>query len=832
MKAFLSHSSKNKEFVREVANKLGRSHSILDERYFETGEEFQDSILKFLDRTSVFVFFATKDSLESFWVDFEIHEAFQRKIAGFIDKALVFVIDPNVSLSEIPNWLKKALIKNESSPAAVARKIKEHLLKSEQTYQRQYFIGRTDDTERLEDLLTPIDGSEPPKTFGVIGLPGYGRRTLLKKSVNDILGLNRIVEVSIEEGESLNDTCAKLADIIEPYSCQKELKGIVEKIQKLDKFEIIERIVNQLQNLIISGELPVFVDEGGLLDNNSFMIESLNSLVKKINATNDIYLGIVSSRRINKDNDPKIPTIHLEELKNKYTIQLLKKLSEDKNIGLQREELSELADYVHGYPPSAYFAINQASEYGKELLMSDKNALTNFSRKKFIAHIQEKELNSDYTLVLSMLASFSPLPLSVLEAINNDINKTHEIIYKLIDNSLVSIDAFGHYKIAEPIKISVSSLYGFPKKEHLDSIRKALINYINSAEQEKQLDLSRVLYRIGSWQKEEDAISLGIQLKSDLIKILEQAYHLRDYNLAIEYGMKALKEIPENQRARSYLVRALIQLEKWDAAEEQIAEMEDIAELRDIYFLDGFLERKRGRIQKAIEAFIESEKNGRKGPDIKRELAHCYLIDGNLELANTYIQEALTLQPDNNHILDMAAKVAIKQKDEVNASKYLDKLFALDDSEHYYLRNSTFHFVFGRYHEAVESAQKSINIAGKKFFSGRVQYIKSLTKNKEFEKAEKELNTLDSDFKESRHDIRHSLRCGFLMEKEDYERAFKQSNRIIDKQSKQYITIRKKCLLTMSSNMSLPFSERENYQHELEQLGVLNNDDIFEEIFL
>ena len=63
MKAFLSHSSIDKEFVREVANKLGRLHCVFDERSFDAGDKFEDAIRDHLDNSSVFVFFATKDSL-------------------------------------------------------------------------------------------------------------------------------------------------------------------------------------------------------------------------------------------------------------------------------------------------------------------------------------------------------------------------------------------------------------------------------------------------------------------------------------------------------------------------------------------------------------------------------------------------------------------------------------------------------------------------------------------------------------------------------------------------------------------------------------------------
>lgn len=71
MKAFLSHSSQDKQFVGAVAKELGRQFCVFDEQVFETGNEFKDSIERGLDESSVFVLFASRKALESIWVKFE-----------------------------------------------------------------------------------------------------------------------------------------------------------------------------------------------------------------------------------------------------------------------------------------------------------------------------------------------------------------------------------------------------------------------------------------------------------------------------------------------------------------------------------------------------------------------------------------------------------------------------------------------------------------------------------------------------------------------------------------------------------------------------------------
>ena len=81
-KAFLSHSSSDKEFVRAVASNLGRQLCIFDEQVFDTGATFKESIEKYLDDSSIFVLFVSAEALGRIWVKFEIDEAWYRILAA------------------------------------------------------------------------------------------------------------------------------------------------------------------------------------------------------------------------------------------------------------------------------------------------------------------------------------------------------------------------------------------------------------------------------------------------------------------------------------------------------------------------------------------------------------------------------------------------------------------------------------------------------------------------------------------------------------------------------------------------------------------------------
>ena len=271
MKAFLSHSSKDKEFIRSIAKSLGRQFCIFDEYAFNTGIEFRESIEKGLEESSIFVLFASKNTRDSIWVNCEIDEAWYKKIHNKLHQSLVFIIDSSVTYQDVPLWLQKAKISKSQSAKQTAREIRTHLDELQRAKQYPYFIGRSREKEILENALTPFDGTPPPHVIFLAGLPGIGRRALIKECVPKLLNLHRQVEITIDDGDSINDICIKIADKVEPYNTIKLFHEIIKQIQNLGNNDALERILKNLRLFTTSGELPIFIDHGGLLDQDGFI---------------------------------------------------------------------------------------------------------------------------------------------------------------------------------------------------------------------------------------------------------------------------------------------------------------------------------------------------------------------------------------------------------------------------------------------------------------------------------------------------------------------------------------------------------------------------------
>lgn len=74
-RVFLSHSSSDKNFVEPIADLLGKNNCVYDKYTFEFGMKTIEEIFDCMDRTDIFVYFISEDSLKSKWVNDELNRA-------------------------------------------------------------------------------------------------------------------------------------------------------------------------------------------------------------------------------------------------------------------------------------------------------------------------------------------------------------------------------------------------------------------------------------------------------------------------------------------------------------------------------------------------------------------------------------------------------------------------------------------------------------------------------------------------------------------------------------------------------------------------------------
>ncbi len=814
-KAFLSHSSADKELVRAVANALGRQICVFDEQAFDTGETFKRSIEKNLDDSSVFVLFATREAIKRMWVEFEINEAWYRILEGKISKSLVFILDSSLDFGELPKWLSRAKVLRTNTPKIIAREIRHHLDDLLRSEQRPYFEGRSEDIGRLQEILRPID-EPPPRIVAVYGLPSIGKRTFIKKAVQLTLSFNRLVPLGIGESDSLADVAIKVADLLEPYSTKEGFERIVSQIRSATPEDLLTRIVSGLSIAVENKEIPVLIDEGGVYDSDGYFTEPIKLLINAIKGASGLYVFLASTRKPNEE----IASMRLGPLATDAVKRLIAQIASSVNLKPTSSDISEIAEYVNGYPPSAYFAIDQAKEYGIASVLADKHRLVQFRTVPFIKFLKSQVLSERQKSVLFTLARYSPLPLQIIADVHSF--STEELakeIIALIDRSLILPDERGLYSIAAPVSDAVVSEFRGATEVSDEAIYESLKKITNDDEIETpRLDLYRLTF-VAALRCGRSSDKEVFHMTNDLIRLTEDFYHSRDYSRCVETARAALAEAPKSYSARDYLIRSLIQDEQWASAELEIKELQTYAPNRDVQFLSGFLERKRGELGKAITHFRNAETLGRSGAALKREIASCYFHLDQIPEAKKYVLAAMAIRKDNRFVIDLAIQIAIREGDEAAARSGLETLLAVDVESFCKHRLSTIELRFGKTDLALEAALESVSKSEvRPTFGMLAQLATCQIRMQKHTDAEQTIQRLSKLYPNQRRDIRLGLTCRLAIEQMHFSRALEILGKVANSRPAIYRAMKRDAITGELATAAMTDAQRARYEEEVAHL--------------
>ncbi len=257
-KAFLCHSSVDKNYVDIVAKKLGRAKILYDKLSFAPGQDFRSEILKHLDKASLFVFFASANSLRSTWCKFELQEAEFRLVGGGIEGHLTIIIDRSVTHADLPKWMQftKAVLQPRQSQAS--RDVEAALYSLLPEMFKAPFVGRAG---QISEFVQIFSTRRPtPQILILTGLDGVGRRTYLERSCKDNLGLTLGPFFLYDETKRLEDVYLWLFNETDDLTTRSEIRDELASFSRLSLNEQLFEINRRLEMLCRDNNIPCFVD--------------------------------------------------------------------------------------------------------------------------------------------------------------------------------------------------------------------------------------------------------------------------------------------------------------------------------------------------------------------------------------------------------------------------------------------------------------------------------------------------------------------------------------------------------------------------------------------
>lgn len=824
-KAFICHSSQDKEYVRFIASKLGRARVLFDELCFEPGIDFRAEIRRHLDSTALFVFIASKKSLASGWCQFELDEVELRKLHGGIQGQLTIIIDHDISYDDLPAWLTQSRAIIQTRPSQAARDVERALQTVIPTEDKRPLVGREEDSIKFRNQFYSFD-RDVSHVISFYGLPAVGRRALLQRVVHDNLDLPIGPFFEVDAAQRLEDFYLFLLDETGDLETKRKMQDELQSFRSLDHPDKLRVVVESLRFLCQSRTVPCLVDAGGMLEPGGEYKEIWSTIIEQfLHVCDDQYLALIHRRRpvAPEPWENELLTMHIGPLQPPGTQALLRLLFRKVDIDVSMKEVVELSEYVDGYPPAAYAAVRLSENYSIDYLLADKQELIDFKTKSFQRFLDELPLTESQWGVLRYLAAETGMQLAVLStALNLDERTLAEALRSLIDLSLVQ-SRDRAFEIAAPIRESVLKLKGFLGKEFYRDVASRLsTEYWSEDPGVPSLSAIDATLRAVSLSGTDTPAPLSPLIRnSNIERAALENYHQGDHLRALEYARRGQMMVDgDSAGLREVCFKCLIRLERWSEAEEELAKIE-AANDRQYFFLKGFGLRFRGEFAAAISAFKSAIEVFDRRTAVRRELAFCYYAVGSYEKARLECETALNRREENNpYLLDMLVNIHLAMGDIKNAERVLRELDQVDVARRFiHHRRAVYHSKRKQF----DAALREINYAIEGGFSLRDAHavkVGILINAEMFEAATIALKELVEKFPSQRQDVARGLQIKSLTRQGKWREAMNLWQNISAKRLPVHQGLLKAILMQKSTDQGISLSDRGEARVQADQIAA------------
>lgn len=648
-KIFLSHSSKDKSYVNEIAEYFGKDRCVYDSMCFEAGMKNLDEIFKGIESTSLFVWFISKNSLESDWVKRELYEAKNNLLNDESKLSQIFpiIIDPSIQYDDdrIPDIFKKGFesynLRYIKSNKIACKKIKTQYIKGlldhDLSYKKKYFVyyGRNREITLFKNTF---DGGQKIKCIVVSGIEGIGRRSYIIKTLRDTEILPEYYEpsvISMDKDDMIDDMILKLTELgFAEYTLDQVvlLSSMDEKIKVLT--EILQEIQKQKEHVIIYDDLSL-VDFSGEV--KYWFTKALLSIRSEVTVSiaSKVKLNFTYTRTHNE-----YISIELSSLTYPEWNGLLRVYSQNIGIFFDSNDRSYFKDIITGYPPQVINCADIAKEKGVEYVKNHANELIkNISNKiTEILEIAFTEQNKQlgYEL-LAFLSRYGTMPMQVLYDIIKLDSQYQEVLTRLKALTICRlVGSSNDYIEVSPVIADYIQRNNFKTSKKINEYLGKQIEEFNKNITNPNItdleDFETIKFYLKENLKNGKEVPEKFLYSTLYLKSVRELYDKTSYKKVIEI-MTALKQngsfdrfdLPIQERLQGYYCRALAR----ETNEQFYIEVEWYKNQghfnkKEYYFLRGFMFRHMGEFKKAIERYSSILREDPKHRGALREIVAAY----------------------------------------------------------------------------------------------------------------------------------------------------------------------------------------------------------------
>lgn len=544
IKAFISHSSRQKDFAIKLCNLIGRDFCIIDCYDFEPAFRSIDEIYKKIDDCTVFVLLISRESLKSKWVAQEVSAAAQKFAPSQYDRFWPYIIDYDLKLEECPAWIRTKVCFNLhtfTSPELLRLDIEQKFRRiiwkenPDIKIRETGLIGRQEELGQFEQIRYSMSGQNL-RALIISGRQGVGKDAFAKQCLCK-LGRPSEMEpcrISLDVKNGLEDFIIQLNLILIQYDDTQMKSYLAGSYQ--GKLDVAISMLNQLFDM----QQVIF------LDDNMACVLPDKSVPKWV-------ADIVSDDRLNKQlalfiksrltpnsyivsELPRLEHIHINPLSKLDRKKLFYSLAQSYHLdsGFRDSDVDFFVERLLESPSQILEAVKVISQHGVVKAKTDIAKLIEIGDERSKPLIDHFKNNSLSLNVLCILARFEFLDFDALEEIfEEELESLHNAISDLMVRGVVS--TFGPSD--EYIRLD-HYLCDYIRRNHIrlpkdlevivgEVIEKRIVN-ANITK-----DVSLYFYDLQQKIMKQQYASDSFLVPSVLIKAVIEAYNERNYNLVI-----------------------------------------------------------------------------------------------------------------------------------------------------------------------------------------------------------------------------------------------------------------------------------------------------------
>lgn len=674
MKAFLSHSSKDKIFVANVAKVLGDLQCELDEKSFEFIFNVA-AIRAALQRSDIFVYFLSANSIASSFVSEEQRAALEARGKGLLKRVVIFALD-GTSYKNLPSWMQELnIIQQISSPKSCARQIQSMLLElaAQEEPGLNLYLGRDAEEVELRRALA-VPPSKTPLFVHAVGHYGIGRRTYLSHSLRKIAPrlFETIVELSLGSFEGPEEFYRKLYGLHRVSSLEEAQRNFA-TFASFDLDEQAEEIATILIEMAAQNEFVLLIDGGSVYSDEGRFQPIFAEILKKLEQQGRPLLGIVQTRMMKFSLKQEVPrTFHqyLNPLPDDVVADLISLTLKELGIDFSEGQIAAIVKHLDGHPYNVRFAVQFIIHFGLESLINDPSDLIEWKNRRAVDFLNRIDVTDVEAELIALLNEYQYLSSATLiEALGGDAVAVTRAVRQMQEMCCVELRG-GYFYVTAPLR---------------DAIRRD--PRFQRAEQWKQ-NAAKLICGLAEDYRGDDQVSLAIIdsatlaaarsanpptflaafiLPSHLLRIAREHYDAGRRGLCMEFCSRAFEmkgRLPPDAQVEVLRLWGLSAIRSANAPQFE-AVLRDLRNYRssfgqrNLLFLEGFAARLKGNLDVAESKFLGAWKIARASESVNRELASLYCKVRRYTDAEAHARAAYELAPTNPYILDIFAETLL-----------------------------------------------------------------------------------------------------------------------------------------------------------------------------